>query len=86
VPGQQVLHGGNGDRADKHEERVDHGPEEGRARVSSYGEPDQGDQGGEEELGALKFHRVARGAHQRRPPQRRPPRRAAIRNCRDPPS
>ena len=58
MPGQQVLQHGNDDRAHKHEKRVHHGPEEGRARASSYGEPDQGDQGGEEELGALQFDRV----------------------------
>jgi len=64
VPGQQVHQDGNDDRADKHDERVHRDPEEGRARASSYGEPDQGDQGGEEELGALEFHGVrAVGAH-----------------------
>jgi len=58
VPGQQVLQGGNDDRAHKHGERVHHSPEEGRASASSYAEPDQGDQGGEEELGALEFRRL----------------------------
>ena len=58
VPGQQVLQDGNGDRAREHEQRVDHGPEEGRASASSDGVPDQGDQGGEEVLGALEFRGV----------------------------
>ena len=63
MPGQQVLQDGNDDRAHKHNKRVDHGPEEGRARASSHAERDQGDQGGEEERGALEFRRVGQEEH-----------------------
>ena len=38
-------------------------PGEGRAGASSYAEPDQGDQGCEEEFGALEFHGVGQEEH-----------------------